>query len=192
MSIAPAIITQQERDTYGPPNRCSKNKNRGQCKEAVCRNINGTWSVHCEKHKKIDNESRVRSYAKRAHSATEEGTSEEENDDNAPAGEGVCVVCGGPTRPKKNGPGFVKTCDDCSTASHEVWVAILKYKRAKREWATVEEEVSRLIEERRVLQNKRMDIEDRVSDIDRRLDGLRTVGDAVKQAKQDVDTVMDF
>lgn len=144
-------ITQKQRDTFGPPNRCQKRVGDWQCKRPCTRNINGTWSSKCIECKEMIN----RSHQKRNDRIViqNDSSSEDENDTSE---EGVdvpsCKECGNPTRPRKRGPGYVKFCDDCSEINSKVYKTIYDC-RLKRKRCNIEEH-ERLKAERIVIISK--------------------------------------
>lgn len=182
MLIASILVEQIARDTYGPPNRCSQNKATYQCKNAACRNKNGTWSAYCEKHKEMNN----RSNHKRRNLYVCQ-SDEDQDDDDAPVGEGVCAItaspavtcveCGGPTRPKKRGNGFTIRCDTCCDKNAAHHAALSAYLRAKRDRDAAEEVIDELMA-------KKARLEQELQQVDQELDDARTYQHEEQEAKK--------
>lgn len=56
------VFINDPRAATSVPNRCTHKHFDYQCKEAVCRNKNGTWSVQCQYHKDMNNDNHRRRY----------------------------------------------------------------------------------------------------------------------------------
>ena len=116
------------------PNRCEVNKHQSRCKEAVTRNLNGTWATKCEKHKAKANKANETRYKSKAVVLC--STDEDAPDANNVAP--ICELCDGETRPNKNRGGYTKYCDGCREEASEMYKAIIQMKRARRAMENIE------------------------------------------------------
>lgn len=115
------------------PNRCSHTDGKEwRCKEPVCRNLDGTWSTYCQKHKDMDKQ-RKKKYRDAKRTVVVDSSTEEEDDAQANPGEGTCTDCGAPTRPRVRGSGYVKYCGDCQESTAAIYRAIHTVKRTARD-----------------------------------------------------------
>lgn len=175
------------------PNRCNYNKNNSsRCKQAVTRNLDGTWSKMCQQHKDYYNKWNTTARASKKPKAarkiiTCDSSSEDADDDIKQLQDaGICSLCDGPSRPKKNGHGFTKYCDKCTDDTSLIYKSIMSFKRARHAVESMGDPDELLA--------KKQKLEQELAAVSQELDAVKKYydasWDALEKAKSDLDKLM--
>lgn len=129
-------LEQINRDTYGPPNRCTFNKGNGQCKQAAARNLDGTWGGNCQKHKDMISASnkKRRESEKCTPRQSMEYSNDEEEEEEVP----TCVDCNQEARPRKDGKGYCMRCTECGETQSSLIQQLQHVQTLKRKYIETE------------------------------------------------------
>lgn len=174
------------------PNRCKHNKGQGQCKNAMCRNLDGSWSTYCQHHKDY-----FKNWQKNARQAKKTTVWDvfDEDDSCAQVSKevGLCELCDQATRPKKNGNGYTKFCDDCQEDSTLIYKTVIKFKRARHALESMSDP-SHLRQKKQKLEKELQVIQDSLAEVDNALfqveDDIAVNKERMEQAQRDLDMLL--
>lgn len=189
-------LEQTNRDNHGPPNKCCR------CFKPVCRNLDGSWSSHCQHHKNYANKWNI-TYRQRHQTKLNvvdgldtktvdlitDSSGDEGNMEQLPTSSN-CASCNGPTRLYKGSTTkHTKYCDDCAETTKLIYKAIHKVKSLKRKLENVvdRQEIRDMIidwTQRRDKLNR--DIED----LEERLNEDECIQTDYEQAKLDLESLL--
>lgn len=150
------VMAQIMMESNAPPNQCAKTFRGWKCPNAVTRNLNGTWSTVCLKHKHpFRSRTQTKDIATNTMDQNDLSSIEEEEE------VGKCEDCSMATSMYKNGKAYKKYCDDCNDTNTAIYRSIHTLKNAKRTLDTMLEgqNMEDLVEERHILRQRILEID---------------------------------